>query len=123
MNKTKVTITIVSTLLIGFILGFFLSGRLAHSRIKQRREMMTKPGVEQQFIMKQLELTEEQNSQISPILDSMINTQINLRQTHRSEMDQSRKAMFDKIKPLLNEHQRTQLKDMQRKMRPGPRHK
>jgi uncharacterized protein YneF (UPF0154 family) len=118
MNKRKTIITILSTLLIGLIIGFFLSGRLTHNRMKHRHAMMTKPGAEQKMLIKQLQLNAEQITQISPILDTMISSQIEMRKFHRNEMNKARKDMFKKMKPHLNTKQLQRLEEIQHRMKP-----
>lgn len=115
--KTKTILVITSTLILGFILGFFTSGRLAHQRMKHFRDMMDKPMQEKMHLMKRLELTDEQVKQIEPILDSMIPIQQKLRAQHKLEMDASRKQMFEKMKPVLN---KVQLMKIERMQRMGP---
>ncbi|PCJ63174.1 MAG: hypothetical protein COA58_16420 [Bacteroidetes bacterium] len=115
MNK-KVILTIIGTLIIGLIIGFFLSGRLTQNRLMHRRAMMHQPGAEKQVLIKRLNLDDKQIEQISPILDSMIPSQIELRKAHRIEMHATRSVMFDKIRPLLNSKQTKQLDRMRSRM-------
>ena len=123
--KKKTIIALILTLLIGFVIGFFLSGRLAHNRMKHIRKVMESPKMEQEFLAKRLKLSEKQVEQITPILDSMLPKQMEIRKRHRAEMDSVRNQMFDKIQPFLNEKQVERVKKMKnkqhRKRPPFPR--
>ncbi len=110
----------------GFVLGFFISGRMAKKRIKHIHEMTHNPKAEGRHWMKRLDLTEEQESEIKPILDSMLPVHKEVRQKHRAEMDSLRNEMFQKITPHLKDNQIQKLERIKehRASRPphGPRH-
>jgi len=112
MGRNKIILTIIITLLAGFIIGFFTSGRLVKHRIDRKRRMMNQPGAEKEMLLRKLQLGEEQSAQISPILDSAITAQISLRKEGRKEHERSRKEMFKKIMPLLKEDQKQILREL-----------
>ena len=118
MKNTKTIIALVCTLIIGFIFGFFLSGRLAKSRMDHFRKMMNSPRSEQMFLSKKLNLSKEQKNDINPILDSMLPIQVKLRKQSKQAMDQERKVMIEQIKPHLNAEQLEKLQKMHPRRRP-----
>ncbi len=125
MNKKNTIIALISTLLIGFIFGFFLSGRLAKSRMDKVRNRMEQPNAEQQFLSRKLNLTTEQQKVIIPLLDSMLPIQNRLRKKHKKEMIGERNSMFQELKKNLTEDQKLALDKMQKRRKknrpPHPR--
>lgn len=119
MNRSKKIITLSLAIVLGFILGFFASGRLAKNRMKRVHHRMESPDAENEFLAKKLQLSNEQLKDITPILDSMLPLQIELRHLHRQQMNKERKAMFEEIKPFLNEDQLKNLRRL-RKRKHGP---
>lgn len=115
--KTRTILIIALTLIIGFIIGFFTSGRIARQRMKHFRDMMDKPKQEEMHLMKRLELTTEQEKEIRPILDTMLPAQAQLRKQHKTQMDSARTVMFNQLKPLLND---AQIKKVERIQRMAP---
>lgn len=115
--KTKTILIIALTLIIGFIIGFFTSGRIARQRMKHFRDMMDKPKQETLHLMRRLDLTSDQENQIRPILDSMLPIQAQLRKEHKTQMDSARAIMFNQLKPLLND---AQIKKVERIQRMAP---
>ena len=101
----------------GFVLGFFLSGRLARGRMSKVHKRMENSHAEQEFLAQRLELTSEQISEFKPLFDSMLPLQNNLRKTHRTEMRKERNAMFSELRIHLTKDQ----KKLLRGLRNGPK--
>ena len=119
--KKKTIITLILTLLAGFIIGFFISGRLAHKRMKHIGNVMDNPKMEQKFLEKRFKLSSDQMNKIEPILDSMLPTQKDIRNRHRLEMDSVRNEMFMAIAPYLTDRQKkrvAKMKNNQHRKRP-----
>ena len=66
----------------GFIFGFFLSGRLAKTRMDKVRGRMEKPKAEQQFLSRQLNLTAEQQEQFLSVHNRILEENQKLEQEH-----------------------------------------
>ncbi|MBT8327291.1 MAG: hypothetical protein KJP21_06175 [Bacteroidia bacterium] len=115
--KKKTIITLILTLLLGSVIGFFISGRLAHNRMKHIGKVMDNPKLEQQFLEKRFKLSKEQMVKIEPILDSMLPIQNQIRKNHRLEMDSARNEMFNAISPYLTDSQRNRIAKMKNNKR------
>jgi Spy/CpxP family protein refolding chaperone len=118
MKKRSLIFTVLSTLLLGFVLGFFTSGRMTHARIARQHKFMKSPIAEKNHLANRLDLTDKQMQQVSPILDTMMPKQIELFKNHRGQMDALRDSMFTSITPFLDATQLAELNKMKR--RPGP---
>ncbi|MEE9429682.1 MAG: hypothetical protein V3V16_01500 [Melioribacteraceae bacterium] len=66
-TKTKTTLVILSTLIIGIILGFLLHANITRMRFEQMGELR-KPGGLMKKMESIIDLTEEQKNRIEPIL-------------------------------------------------------
>ncbi|MEJ6787478.1 MAG: hypothetical protein QNL19_08660, partial [Bacteroidota bacterium] len=101
MNKRNLILTVLSTLLLGFVLGFFSSGRMTHARMARHFKFIKSPIAERNHLVKRLDLTAKQIKQTSPILDVMLPKQTELFKIHRGQMDALRDSMFTSITPFL----------------------
>lgn len=123
MRNRNTQIAIICTLLIGFVLGFFVSGRLARNRMEKVRTRMESPKAERMFLSKKLGLSQKQEESFKLFMDSMFLQQSQLRHNHHTEMRRIRKSMFDVMKKELNPKQLKKLEKMnsRRERRPnGP---
>ena len=116
----KLIVIIISSLLIGFIVGFFTSGRVAHNRMKHIFKTMTRPEMEKEMISKRLKLSDNQLEEITPILEQHIKRQHVIRRSGRQTIDSARGAMFNEIKPFLNQEQLEKAKKMKNRKPPPP---
>ena len=119
MNKRNLILTVLSTLLLGFVLGFFSSGRMTHARMARQHKFMRSPIAEKNHLVKRLDLTAKQIKQISPILDVMLPKQTELFKIHRGQMDALRDSMFTSITPFLDAIQQEEVTKMKRSTGPG----
>ncbi|MFT5055388.1 MAG: Spy/CpxP family protein refolding chaperone [Pseudoalteromonas distincta] len=119
MKKRSLIFTVLSTLLLGFVLGFFSSGRMTHARMARQHKFMKSPIAQKNHLAKKLDLTDKQMQQISPILETMLPKQIELFKTHRGQMDALRDSMFTSITPFLDATQLAELNKMKRRTGPG----
>ena len=114
MNKRNLILTVLSTLLLGFVLGFFSSGRMTHARMARQHKFMRSPIAEKNHLVKRLDLTAKQIKQTSPILVVMLPKQTELFKIHRGQMDALRDSMFTSITPFLNATQKDKVNKMKR---------
>ena len=119
MNKRNLILTVLSTLLLGFVLGFFTSGRMTHARTARQHKFMRSPIAEKNHLAKRLDLTDKQMQQISPILDVMLPKQTELFKIHRGQMDALRDSMFTSITPFLDAIQQEEVTKIKRRNGPG----
>jgi|TARA_B110000977_G_scaffold105761_1_gene137917 hypothetical protein len=119
MNKRNLILTVLSTLLLGFVLGFFSSGRMTHARMARHFKFIKSPIAEKNHLVKRLDLTAKQIKQISPILDVMLPKQTELFKIHRGQMDALRDSMFTSITPFLDAIQQEEVTKMKRSTGPG----
>ena len=121
MKNRNIIIAIICTLIMGFVLGFFLSGRLARNRMEKVRARMESPKAERMFLSKKLDLTKEQEESIRPLMDSMLTRQSQLRDEHHAEMRKIRKSMFNEIRKELNPKQLKKLEKMNSRREKRPK--
>ena len=119
MNKRNLILTVLSTLLLGFVLGFFTSGRMTHARMSRQHKFMKSPITEKNHLAKRLHLTDKQIKQTSPILDVVLPKQTELFKIHRGQMDALRDSMFTSITPFLDATQIDEVNKMKRRRGPG----
>ena len=119
MNKRNLILTVLSTLLLGFVLGFFSSGRMTHARMARHFKFIKSPIAEKNHLVKRLDLTAKQIKQTSPILDVMLPKQTELFKIHRGQMDALRDSMFTSITPFLDAIQQEEVTKIKRRNGPG----
>ena len=119
MNKGNLILTVLSTLLLGFVLGFFTSGRMTQARMARHFKFIKSPIAEKNHLVKRLDLTAKQIKQTSPILDVMLPKQTELFKIHRGQMDALRDSMFTSITPFLDAIQQEEVTKMKRSTGPG----
>ena len=112
MNKGNLILTVLSTLLLGFVLGFFTSGRMTQARMALHFKFIKSPIAEKNHLVKRLDLTAKKIKQTSPILDVMLPKQTELFKIHRGQMDALRDSMFTSITPFLNATQKEKVNKM-----------
>jgi hypothetical protein len=67
MQKFKPVLVIIGTLIIGFILGYFVSGAVTHHKIKYYMKVTEKEGFVN-MIYERIDPSDEQKKQLYPIL-------------------------------------------------------
>lgn len=94
----------VLTLLIGFALGFIVSGRFTKDRIERLKSFYTEQGFHREFV-RLLDPTPEQLQKIKPILlkHSELNQDLLLR--HREEQQILLHELEEELSPYLTEAQ------------------
>lgn len=106
------------TLLLGFIIGFYVNRQLTHQRLNHLRKSFNKPGMEMKMLAKSLKLTPEQVEEMRPILRKHLPVQLSTRKRHKSEMDSLRTAMFNDIQPYLTNQQLEKVERIKKQPRP-----
>jgi hypothetical protein len=125
-DKIKYTGIIISTLLIGFVIGFLTHGRLVKSRIDRMQSFYTEKGANRAF-MRVLDPTPEQMEQIRPILQRHARQNRELLDHHRAEQQALFLELEDELRPLLTDEQIERLEELkhrwqQRFNHSGPGH-
>ena len=111
MEKFKPYLIIFITLMIGFIMGV-LTQRMM---VKRHIENVTEKQIQKEFrgrLLRGIDLTVEQEEELSPILEEHFVKMKNLRMAFRGNVD----SLFQDLESILTEEQMAQVK----KNRPGP---
>ncbi len=125
----KKTITyssiIIATLLIGFIIGFLVNGRVTRHKIRNMRSEFTDQGFNRLF-MRVLHPTLEQMEQLKPILRKHAENHRGIMKSFHSEQEALFQDFRSDIQPYLTEEQIQRLDEMHEKHkrrleRDGPR--
>jgi hypothetical protein len=120
MKKTLTyTSIIVATLLIGFIIGFLVSGRLAKQRIHRMRAGFTEQGFNRN-VVRALDPTPEQMEELRPIVQKHARAQRKMMNSVRDSQDSLFNQFRADILPYLTDEQMKKLdrmhKNFKRKM-------
>jgi len=125
-TKLKYTLAFVAVLLIGFALGFLISGRLIHNRVNYMQKYFTEKGFRYEF-MRVLRPSPEQMQQMRPVLKSYAQKNRENMIFFREQQRQLMKNLHHDLKPFLSSKQVKRLKMMElrrmRFMRNGPMHR
>ena len=114
MNRKNI-ISLTITLILGFTIGFFVSGRLSKRRIHHYHQTIRDHRMLGEHIMQQLELNTEQQEAIEPKLDSMLSLHMKIRKQHRRERDSLHNQMKEELMPLLTPEQQERLLQMRKR--------
>jgi len=122
-TKLKYTLAFVVVLLIGFILGFLVSGRLIHNRVNRLQKYYTKQGFRYEF-MRVLHPSPEQLQRMRPILEEYAKKNRENMILFRAQQKQLMKNLHNDLKPFLTPEQVKRFEIMERRhmrfMRNGP---
>lgn len=113
--KIKTAVIIISTLLIGIIVGF-MGSRIV---MKQRMKFMTEepmPARLHKSLMRIIRPTEQQRESIEPLLNSYTEKFNLINHDHRFEMESLIDSLFVDLLPLLNEKQQQRLTKRKERM-------
>lgn len=123
--KTRITIITISAILLGFALGFFVSGRMTHGRMEHIVKMQQPEGMKKRM-MRIIQPTKDQVEKIEGILDEHTNTVDVLRKKNRAQLRSAHQELRDALHEVLTEEQELRLQKAHRKMfrshRPPPPH-
>lgn len=124
-TKLKYTLAFVIVLLIGFALGFLVSGRLIHNRVNRMQKYYTEKGFRYEF-MRVLRPSPEQMQNMRPVLKTYAQKNRENMMFFRQQQQQLMKNLHHDLKPFLSPKQVKRLEMMEhnrmRFMRNRPMH-
>lgn len=111
MNQNIKSILLISlTLAIGFVAGFMTHGQLSQNRFQQMRSRMGKPNGYIEYMKRVMEVTEEQDVYVQPILELFAP----IMKEHHHQFRREVKLMIDslstELSPYLEKEQLEKLK-------------
>ncbi len=116
-TKLKYTLAFVVVLLIGFALGFLVSGRLIHNRVNHMQKYFTEKGFRYEF-MRVLRPSPEQMQKMRPVLEDYAQKNRENMMFFRGQQQQLMKNLHHDLRPFLSPKQIKRLELMeQRRMR------
>ncbi|MDH4220077.1 MAG: hypothetical protein OEY18_12675 [Candidatus Aminicenantes bacterium] len=118
--KVKTTLIIMSTLIIGIIIGALLSRAYLHHRIR-RAFTMVNPNRFMIFFEQNISPTPEQSEQIRKIIQKHAKTVSELQKNLRDGMDSSIESLRKELDSVLTPEQKRRLERMMRGRRLWPR--
>ena len=112
--EIKNSLIIVSTLLLGIIIGFLVSGRLTKVRMEKMKSSFIEDGFSRQ-LMRTLKPSEEQLKAMRPIMDKFAKIRREKFKDHRAEQSKIFDDFEDELKPILSDDQIERLEEMKEK--------
>lgn len=97
----KIHITIIISLLLGLIIGFSSARLLTKKRFEKRRH----PKHRIERLLRHLDINQEQKELLNPNLEKFQIKAYQMRQKHKSEIQQLTDSLLAVIKPVLDEEQ------------------
>jgi hypothetical protein len=113
-TKLKYTLAFVAVLLIGFVLGFLVSGRLIHSRVNRMQKYYTNQGFRFEF-KRMLRPSQEQLKKMKPVLEKYGQKNRENMMLFRQQQQQLMKNLHHDLKPFLSPQQVKRLEMMERR--------
>lgn len=104
MKNKKALLIILGTVLISFLSGFLVSGVIHHHKIKSIMQCADKDGFVK-MIYKKIDASEEQKSQLDPILKKYAEKSTLCLNNHRLIID----SLHTEIRPFLTNEQKEKL--------------
>ncbi|HKJ45994.1 MAG TPA: hypothetical protein VJ991_09235 [Balneolales bacterium] len=103
-TRTKTILVIAGTLIIGIILGVFLTGAVMRHRLNRIAEMQTRPGFVK--IMEHIiQPTEKQKKEIEPILTNTAHRLTQVYVDKRKKIAQIGDSLRSELQPYLTDEQ------------------
>ncbi len=123
-TRTQTYLLLVTVLLIGFIGGFMVNGQLVKRKMERFRGLVAKPGTFIQHVTTKLELTPEQESEITPALQRHFERMQAIQKSHRQEMKGEFDTLKQDITQTLTEEQMKRFHSIMRRFhKKGRKHK
>jgi hypothetical protein len=113
--KTKPILIIVTTLIIGFVLGMLTSAQIRHFRLNQFRVFFSEDRFRDGFY-RTIQPDEQQKAKIDIVLDKYARINGDLQRSFRNELDSTMKAFHREIDSYLSKDQIRRLKEMDARM-------
>jgi len=98
-TKLKYSLILVTTLIIGMIIGFLISGRMISTRVDQMRNYYTDNGFNREFI-RIIQPSPEQRDEIMPILRKYAG----INREHMLDFHEGQRELFFELKDELDTH-------------------
>ncbi len=114
--KLKITILIVLTLMLGFVLGFLTSAQLRHQRMKPVRIYASEDYFRDHFY-KVIDPSVEQKKQLDKIIGKHSDQINELNRKFRDDFETLFDNQWKEIKPVLNKDQIKRLEELERNRR------
>ncbi|UBM62772.1 hypothetical protein LA303_02035 [Candidatus Sulfidibacterium hydrothermale] len=111
-DKTKYTLAFIAVLLIGFVLGFLVSGRLIHNRINRMQRYYTPTGFRYE-IRRILRPTPEQWQKMKPVLEEYARKNRENMMNFRQQQIEFIKKLQHDLKPFLSPQQIKRLEKLE----------
>ncbi len=114
-------------LLIGLVVGFFVSGRITKKRIHQKMEMQRPPAFKQKLLDK-LELTDVQEVAFEKAFDNHMDRMRSLDDAMKKEREAEFKSFFSELREGMTESQKKEINQLEQRLlkrgaRPRGRHR
>jgi len=119
--KIKPILMFAIILVIGFVIGFLVSGQITRRKHKAFIEQRTHEGYKKRFYY-MLELDQEQMKKIDPVLDKYADNNQLLVRSFREKLGAQRDSLKDEIKAFLTDEQLEKLQSLRPRrngVRPG----
>ncbi len=114
--KLRITIVIIVTLLLGFVIGMLTSAQLRHQRMRPVRTFASEQYFREHFY-KIVEPSEEQKQELNGIIGSYADDFNKLNRQFRDDFESLMDEQWKVIKPVLNREQIEKLEEFERNRR------
>jgi uncharacterized protein YneF (UPF0154 family) len=104
MQKFKPVLILAGTLIIGFVLGFFVSGSVTHHKIQSYMRVTEKEGFVN-MIYERIDPSDEQKEQLYPILQKYSQKSNTCLERHKVVID----SLRTELEPFLTDQQMQKL--------------
>lgn len=114
--KLRITILIIITLLLGFVIGMLTSAWLRHNRMKPVRTFASEQYFRQHFF-KIVEPSEQQKHELDSIIEFYADDFNEMSRQYRENFESLMDKQWEDIKPVLNREQIEKLEEFERNRR------
>lgn len=126
--RTKTTLIIIVTFLLGIIVGIVGLNSIHHYRMKKQFHLLRTPDGFPRFIERIIEPTETQRQQMVDVLEKYSPRFRSVMDSHRNQMEAMLDSMLTDLEPILTQAQLDRLQEhrehgkrlFDREMRPPP---
>ena len=109
--KTKLVLLVISTLLIGFIIGMLTSAQIRFNKLKPVRLYFSEERFREGFY-KTIQPDDKQKAEIEKILDKYAKINSELQNNFRKELDSQMKEFRKELDAKLSDEQKARLKEI-----------
>lgn len=115
--KSKSVFAIISTLIIGIVMGMLISSYMHHRKMKKFRSYSSFESFKFHFV-KVLDPTEEQKEKILPIIEEFSRKNQELKIEYRKDFVELMNVFKEELNPLLTKEQIERLENMRKNRTP-----